>query len=153
MSETVDKRKEALQKREGVHKEMREYWLSNIKGFSKKLKDNSIQSIIPLEAELLSRREELVDEIARLGVSVHKDNIQLKLIKEERLKWQMEKQQFKITATERKIMIESDMAYHDALVELTKNHIEFLIDTKSTIDHFIWGIKNKIALFKEIGMD
>jgi len=95
----------------------------------------------------------LVDEIAKRGVSVQKDNIQLKFIKEERLKWQIEKQQFKITSAERKIFIEADMAYHDALVELTKILIDFLIDTKATVDHFIWGIKNKIALFKEIGLD
>jgi len=148
-----DPRKEALKKRETTHKEMRGYWMSIVKDFSSMLRNDKVTSIIPLEAELLSRREELVDEIARLGVSVQKDNIQLKQIKEERLKWQIEKQQFKITATERKVFIEADMAYHDALVELTKNHIEFLIDTKSTVDHFIWGIKNKIALFKEIGMD
>ena len=116
LDETIDPRKVALLKREKTHKSMREYWVKIVNVFSSKLRDNNVQTIIPLEAELLSRREELVDEIARLGVSVQKDNIQLKQIKEERLKWQMEKQQFKITATERKIFIEADMSYHDALV-------------------------------------
>jgi len=148
-----DKREEAFLKRKNSHEKIRKYWKNIIKDFSNKLKNDNIKLVIVLEAELLSRREELVESIAIYGVSLQKDMIQLKDIKEERLKWQIEKQQFKLTATERKVFIEADMSYHDALVELTKNHINYLIDIKATIDHFIWGVKNKIALFNEIGIN
>lgn len=114
---------------------------------------DELKNAMQLEAESISYRQILNDEIARYTYRIYKDVPKLKQMTKARFEYYATKYQIKTNGSEKGKLIESDLAWQKAKLELYENHIQFLSESRKSVDHVIWSVKNKIQIHNITGLD
>lgn len=140
-----DKLMEELKKRE-------DYWNNTIKELSNKLKLEA-KYVVDLQADSISQRQILSDEIKYMTYELFKFLPIIKNIRKAKLEFYLIKYQIKLQGSDRLKMIESDLSYYDQRKDIYDNHIDFLKESLKNIDQINYGIKNKISLYELTGLD
>jgi hypothetical protein len=143
--ETKDER---LQKIEDELREERSNWNRDISRMANDIKGELTKAMY-LQAESTSKRQEINELIANYSYDINKLLISIKKTKKKVWEYYVTKYQVggKTSSTEKKMLMESDMCYAEAQLELYKNQIDFFTESRKTVDHIIWSVKNKIQLY------
>jgi hypothetical protein len=130
----------------------RNFWNSVIQKMTTHIQDELSKSLI-LECEAISRRQEITEEIAASSFSLYQEHAKIKVLNKEKMEYYLTKYQIKINAGQTKMMIEADLAWVEMKANILDNHIQFLLESRKTIDHLIWSVKNKIQLYNITGIE
>lgn len=132
-------------------KKIEDVYSKTIRDLSYRLKCSADETI-ELQAEVISQRQLLVDEMSMTSYSINKILPKHKQLKKKRFEYYtLEYQIKKMTGPEKIKLIEADLAYHDQLIELYSNHIEYLKESIKNLDNINYAIKNKIELYNLMG--
>jgi uncharacterized protein YqgV (UPF0045/DUF77 family) len=126
------------------HKKVRESWTRKLKTSAQAM--HKIQDIAEVQIDLLSYRAQLVESNHELLAKISKFNKELKKQKADKLRHYSTKVQFKYQMGEKTTLFEGDTADLLEIIEVLNNQIKFHDQTVQTIDHFLYGIKSRIAL-------
>ena len=112
-----------------------------------------LKKSIDLSAEATAQRQLLLDERTNWYYKMYKDLPKLKQMRKKHFEWYSTKYPIKINSTEKKKLIEADLAYQDAKMDYLQNYINFLTDSIKTVDHVIYSVKTKVDLYNATGLD
>jgi len=132
--------------------ESEKYWNNTIENLSGKLVC-SAKDVIPLQAEIISVRQELSEQIKRMSYEIFKIVSKIKVLRKQSFEWYSTKYQIVITGTEKAKLIEWDLHHSDHQKSILDNHVEFLRDTLKNIDNLNYAVKNKITLYQLTDLD
>jgi hypothetical protein len=128
--------------------ESEKYWNSTIEGLTKKM-SCSAKEVVPLQAEIISLRQQVSEQIKNMSYQIYKMMPKIKSFKKQRFEYYVGTQAPYITnASERMKIIEWDLADHDYKKDILDNHVEFLRETLKNMDNLNFAIKNKIILYQ-----
>lgn len=144
--ENSNKKSEVIEKIENELSKERTYWNKAISDMAVKIKDE-LRFAMHLEAEAVSRRQELTELIGNYSYEINKNMPLIKSKKKKLFEYYATKYQIKTNGTEKNKLIDADMSYAEAKIDAYKNHIDFLTDSRKSIDHIIYSVKNKIELY------
>ena len=132
--------------------ETEKYWNKTIDIVSQKLL-KPVQEVIQLQAEVLSLRQILSEEIKDISYQIYKFKQKMKEYEKERLEYYLLGYQVKTSGGEKAKLIESDLALYQYRLDLFDVHVNFLRETQKNIDYVNYGIKNKITLLELTDME
>lgn len=153
--EKKEKDKQRAQILENLEKELeeeRKQWNQMINDLSVRIKDE-LKKVLQLEAESVSKRQELTELIANYSYEMNRLLPTIKKKKKDLFEYYASKYQLKTNTSEKNKLIDADMAYVEAKLESYDNHITFLVESRKSMDHIIWSVKNKIELYKITEME
>lgn len=110
-----------------------------------------LKETVQLEADAMSYRQIIIDEKTNYLYKIYKDMPKIKQLRKTQFEYYALKYQIKTNGTERTKLIDADLSYYDAKIEILENHINFLTESLKSVDHVLWGIKNKIAIHNLLG--
>jgi len=148
MSENIKDVKKALaiEKLENELSEERTEWNKILTLLAKGINDE-LRKTMQVDAEAVSRRQEITELIAVYSYEINKMMPEIKNKKKELFEFYATRYQIKTNGSEKNKLVDADMGYAESKVVAYENHIEFLIESRKTVDHVIWSIKNKIELY------
>jgi len=123
------------------------YWNSTINELSKKL-NCSAKDVTPLQAEVISSRQELVEEIKSVSYELYKYMPKIKALKKQRFEFYHTKYPIATNGSEKMKLIEWDLANYEHKKDIFDVHIEFLRESMKDIDNMGYAIKNKVLLYQ-----
>jgi len=124
--------------------EEREGWTGKIRGLSVRM--NNIREIADVQVELFSERQRLLEYTYQLGAILTKLNKKFRKDKSDRMRHYSEQTQIRYGANEKTPLIDGDLTEIKSRVEVVDNQISFLNETVKTIDHMLYGIRQRIIL-------
>lgn len=113
--------------------------------------NTDIRNIGDLQAEVISLRQILLDEMMDIYYTISKLIPKNKIMKKKRLEfYMMEYPIKKLNSSEKIQLIEADMAYHDQLLLCNNEYIEYLKETIRNVDNLNYSIKNRVDIINII---
>jgi hypothetical protein len=132
--------------------EKRNKWNKIITSLAARIKDE-IQKSIQLESEAISYRQLITEEIAKYTYRIYRDVPKFKQLNKSMFEFYMTRYQFKTNSTEKGKLIDADLAWQKAKLQIYENYIEFLGESRKSVDHIIWSVKNKINIHNITGLE
>lgn len=142
--ENIDQKNEDLKK---SLEESEKYWSKTVSDLASKLTCTA-NEVIQLQAEVISLRQVLVEEIKNVSYQIFKFLPKIKIFKKERFEYYSLDYKLKTTGSEKIRLIEADLSVYEYRVNILDNHIEFLRETLKNMDNINFAIKNKITLYQ-----
>ena len=130
----------------------RAYWRSKVAEFSKRLKED-IKEVIDLQADVINHRQELVEEMTDFSFDIYRDLPMMKQMQKERFEFYSLKYQVKTNVGEKTKLIEADLRFMQAKIDLYEAYIHYLKDTMKNFYDFHYSIKNKVAILNILGLE
>jgi len=128
-------------------------WNSRIKKIAHDMRGN-IKTIPDLEADIISFKQDVVDEIRAYSLVLHKNNITLKELRKQRFEFYSTTYQIAIkNDATKKGLIEADIAKIQYKNDLLDAHTDFLRETANDLESFKYSVKNRLELLKILGLD
>lgn len=146
-SEKDIKKAKVVEQLEQELSEERTEWNQIIGQMAGRIKEE-IRFALQLESEALSRRQELTEIIGIYSYKINKLTPEMKNMKKKLFEHYATKYQIKTNGSEKNKLIDADMSYAEAKIQAYENHIEFLIESRKSVDHIVWSVKNKIKLYE-----
>jgi hypothetical protein len=115
--------------------------------------NTELKQSLSLEAEAISYRQELTHEIANYSFNLTNDVAKLKKLKKTRFEYYATKYQIKTNGSEKNKLVDADVAFYQEKIDVLDNYLQFLIETKKSMDHVVWSVKNKIQLYNLTEME
>ena len=143
---------EELDKIEDMIREQRERWNKVIDNLSARLNEELKESI-DLTAAANALRQKIMSEISTYTMKIIRLVYKLRIIKKAKFEYYATKYQIKVNTTEKNLLIDADTSTHQAKIDMMDNHINFLRECGKAVDHVIWGVKNKVEMYKITGLD
>ena len=122
----------------------RSEWKEKIQVISLNLK--SIKTVGEAQVDLFSTRQTLLEYSFKLAQIVSKLNSKLRKENSRLLKDYSERSDVRYQANEKKTLIEGDLSDITEKIELVEGHRRFIDQTVQTVDHMLYGIRQRIAL-------
>ena len=119
-------------------------WKEKIQVISLNLK--SIKTVGEAQVDLFSTRQTLLEYSFKLAQIVSKLNSKLRKENSRLLKDYSERSDVRYQANEKKTLIEGDLSDITEKIELVEGHRRFIDQTVQTVDHMLYGIRQRIAL-------
>lgn len=132
--------------------EKREKWNKRIINLSERI-NGDIKDCILVEAEALSFRQIINEDIHQYTYKLIKLNSKMKAFEKNKFEFYATKYKLKTNSGEKTKLISADLAWYSAKMDLIDSCVTFLQETRKTVDHVIWSIKNKIEIFNITGLD
>lgn len=157
MSEAQERQEEKRINLDDIRKRMSDsekQWSETIRQIAKKLEGmgvSSFKDIPSLQAEAISSRQLIFDEISIYVAKIYKEKQQLKKLEKVRFEFYASSYPIKTSGQEKLKLINSDLADRQYLVDLYDTHVEHLRETASNLKDIGYGIKNKLAAYGAIG--
>lgn len=122
----------------------RSEWKESINEISSNMKN--IQTLAKAQIDLFSQRQVLLEHSFKLASIVTKLNSKYSFEKSKRMKYYSEKSDIRYGSNEKTVLIEGDLADISERMELVEGHRKFIDQTVQTIDHMLYGVKQRISL-------
>jgi len=126
-------------------------WNGIVQHLATQLKDQDVKNILDVQAESISQRQNITDEIHEYAVRIYKYSQPMK--KNWKLQWEFYATEYtpKTNGGEKMKLIEADLADHQFLIDLFDTHVQFLRETSKNLDAIYYGVKTKGDLYNIIG--
>jgi hypothetical protein len=124
----------------------REDWKNKIANLSHRMRD--IKGIASVQVDLYSERQILIEYQHNLGQVLGRILSKQKKHRKASLKKYSENNDIKYGANEKTVLIEGDLSDIAQRIEMIENHRKYVDQTVQTVDHMLYGIKNRIELEK-----
>lgn len=122
----------------------RSEWKEKIQVISLSLK--SIRTVAEAQVELFSNRQILLEYSFKLAQIVSKLASKERQARASKLKEYSTNSDVRYGANETKVLIESDVSEILEKIQLVEGHRKFIDQTIQTVDHMLYGIRQRIAL-------
>jgi hypothetical protein len=119
-------------------------WREKIQVISLNLKN--IRTVAEAQIELFSTRQILLEYNFKLAGIVAKLSSKEKQERAKKLREYQESKDVRYGANETKTMIEGDLVEITQKMEMVEGHRKFIDQTIQTVDHMLYGIRQRIAL-------
>jgi hypothetical protein len=119
-------------------------WKEKIQILALEMKD--IKTLAKAQVDLFSQRQVLLEYSYKLASIVSKLNSKYRTEKSRKLKDYSEKSDIRYGANEKNVLIEGDISEITEKIELVEGHRKYIDQTVQTIDHMLYGIRQRIAL-------
>jgi hypothetical protein len=119
-------------------------WKEKIQILALEMKD--IKTLAKAQVDLFSQRQVLLEYSYKLASIVSKLNSKYRTEKSRKLKDYSEKSDVRYGANEKNVLIEGDISEITEKIELVEGHRKYIDQTVQTIDHMLYGIRQRIAL-------
>jgi hypothetical protein len=129
---------------EEIFEKEREKWSDKITELAIKMK--SIHSVAEVQIELFSCRQIVTERSHKVGQILSKLNSEYRSRKGERMVYYSTGVQNRYGTTEKTALIEADLKDLKYRVDLLDNHMSFLNETVKSMDHMLYGIRQRIDL-------
>jgi hypothetical protein len=134
-------------------KEGENYWNSTINSLTQKL-NCSVKDVVPLQAETISLRQQLTEQIKTISYELYKMMPRIKAFRKQRFEYYAGAQSpYATNSSERTKLVEWDLALFDLKKDILDIHIEFLRESLKNMDNINFAIKNKISLYQLTDME
>lgn len=124
--------------------EERSEWKEKIEVLALHMKD--IKTLAKAQVDLFSQRQVLLEYSYKLAGIVSKLNSKYRVEKSQKLKHYSENHDVRYGSNEKNVLIEGDLTQISEKIELVEGHRKFIDQTVQTIDHMLYGVKQRIAL-------
>jgi len=131
----------------------KELWNNTIHELAGRLKNKNPQELTDLQADTISHKQRLIDEMSEYAVKLAKDISSKKQLYKKHFEGYKTDYQIKTGVGELTKLIESDLAMHERKLNIYEAYILYLKDTGSNLEQINYGIKNKISLINYFGID
>lgn len=128
-------------------KESEDYWMKTIEKLTVKL-NCSAKDVIPLQAEAISLRQQVAENIKDMSYELFKLVSKIKVARKQLFEFYSTTYSLPTNATEKAKLIEWDLHKQDQQKNNLDNHIEFLRECLKDMDNINFAIKNKISLYQ-----
>jgi hypothetical protein len=122
----------------------RSEWKEKIQGISLHLK--SIKTVAEAQVDLFGSRQILLEYSFKLAAIVTKLNSKYSVEKSRKLKEYSEKSDIRYGSNEKTVLIEGELVEITEKINLVEGHRKFIDQTVQTVDHMLYGIRQRIAL-------
>lgn len=122
----------------------RNEWKEKISVLALYMKD--IKTLAKAQVDLFSQRQVLLEYGFKLATAVSKLNTKYRQNKAQRLKHYSENHDVRYGSNEKNVLIESDVSHILEKIELVEGHRKFIDQTIQTIDHMLYGVRQRISL-------
>lgn len=135
------------QKLEAFYTQKRESWTKCLMPLFNQLKDVP-QAVYEMQAEALSYRHSLNEEIAYFLQKLTSETSQMKQAKRDRFVYYATGFSLKTNTGEKSVLVDGDLAEIDRTIELMQLHIDFLRDCVKTVDNLQYAVRNRVMLME-----
>lgn len=153
MSENEKQENEKQANREFYEKKIKEskgQWQAIVDDLTSRLRDD-IKGVIDVQAEAISHRQSVVDEINIYSVKVWKLVQKIKVLSKGRFEFYATSYQVKTSGTEKLRLIEADLSEYQLFINIIDEYVSFLRDTSKNLDAINYSVKSKIELTNILG--
>jgi len=119
-------------------------WREKIQVISLSLKN--IRTVAEAQIELFSTRQILIEYSFKLASIISKLSSRERQERAKKLKEYQENKDVRYGSNETKTLIEGDLAEITQKIELVEGHRKFMDQTVQTVDHMLYGIKQRVSL-------
>ena len=127
-----------------IFEKERAEWSEKIQVVSLHLKD--IRTVAKAQVDLYSYRQNLLEYSFKLAGIISKLNSRYRREKSRKLREYSENTDVRYGANEKTVLIEGDLTTITEKVEIVEGHRKFLDQTVQTVDHMLYGVRQRIAL-------
>jgi hypothetical protein len=124
--------------------EERSEWTEKIRVYALHLKD--IKTVASAQVDLFGARQILLEYSFKLSQIYTKLNSKYKIDKSKKLIEISENSNYKYGSTEKNLLIDGSLTEISFKMEMVENHRKFIDQTIQTVDHMLYGIRQRIAL-------
>lgn len=122
----------------------RAQWKEKIQVISLHIKD--IKTVAEAQVDLFTTRQTLLDYSYKLAQVVSKLSTKERQMRAKKLKEYSEGKDIRYGANEKTTLIEGDLSELREKMELVEGHRKYIDQTVQTVDHMLYGIRQRIAL-------
>jgi hypothetical protein len=122
----------------------REEWTERIRELSVRMRN--IREIGEVQVELYSDRQRLLEKAYKMGQILSKLNSKYRAERKAKMMYYSEEHNVRYGSNEKTTLIEGDLNEIKRKIDVVDNQMSFLNETVKTIDHFLYGVKSRIAL-------
>jgi len=149
MSENED-----LDSRQKLQKKMLEsskQWIAIVNKLTGRLIHDNLMNIADIQAEAISQRQMVVEEIKNYSVKIHKLVQKMKVLTKDKFEFYATSYQVKTSGTEKLRLIEADLSDYQCFINELDEHVNFLRDTSKNLESINYSVKAKIELANILG--
>lgn len=125
-------------------------WKAIVDGLTLRLRGD-IKDVIDIQAEAISHRQSVIEEVKIYSVKIYKLVQKLKILSKQRFEFYATSYQVKTSGTEKLKLIEADLSEYQLFINELDEHVNFLRDTSKNLDQINYTVKNKIELTNILG--
>lgn len=112
-----------------------------------------VKLLVNVQADIASYKQMILDDIRKYSLVMYKDMPGLKAMKKSRYEFYSTKYQINVkSGTDKKGLIEADIAKIQYKVDLLETHIDFLRESGSNLESLGYSVKNRIQLLEILGL-
>jgi hypothetical protein len=119
-------------------------WTERIRELSIRMRN--IREIGEVQVELYSDRQKLLEYAYKLGQILSKLNSKYRADRKAKMMYYSEEHNVRYGSNEKTTLIEGDLNEIKRKIDLIDNQMSFFNETVKTVDHFLYGVKSRIAL-------
>lgn len=127
-----------------IFEEERSQWKERIQIIAIEIKD--IKTVAKAQVELFSQRQILLEYSYKLASIISKLGSKHRTERSSRLRHYSENNDVRYAPTEKNVLIEGDLSQINEKIELVEGHRKFIDQTIQTVDHMLYGIRQRIQL-------
>ena len=127
-----------------IFEKERAQWKENSQVISLHIK--SIQTVAEAQVDLFSTRQTLLEYSYNLAQIISKLSTKERKERAKKLKEYTESKDIRYGSNEKTALIEGDLAELRERMELVEGHRKYIDQTIQTVDHMLYGIRQRIAL-------
>lgn len=128
-------------------------WNGTIHSLSNKLNNCDPKKLIDIQAEIISQKQNITDEVRIYVVKVAKDLSKKKALFKPHYEFYKNKYPIKQSTGETAKLIESDLYLHERKLDVYAAYIEFLKESLKNLESLNFGVKNRIELINQYGVE
>jgi hypothetical protein len=119
-------------------------WREKIQVISIQMKD--IKTLAKAQVDLFSQRQVLLEYSYKLASIISKLNSKSRVERSKKLKDYSERSDVRYGANEKTVLIEGELTEISEKIELVESHRKFIDQTVQTVDHMLYGVRQRISL-------
>lgn len=144
--ENKEEKEDVVAEMERRFTQEREDWRNKVANLAHKMRE--VKGISEVQVNLYSERQLLIEYQHNLGQVLSRVLTKQKKLRKASLKKYSENNDVKYGANEKTVLIEGDLSDVAQRVEIIENHRKYIDQTVQTVDHMLYGIRNRIELEK-----
>ncbi|SRR6266403_1965584 len=125
--------------------QQRQKWSNEIHPLFDALRSSDAKMFLDIQANSLSLRQKLTEEITNYLSKISKDKTKLNKCLADRTEYYMHGFGMKTTDRQQREMINRDLAQTQRSMEMLELHVEFLRETRVACDNIGYAVKNKLG--------
>ena len=119
-------------------------WKEKIQVIAIQMKD--IKTLATAQVDLFSQRQILLEYSYKLAAIISKLNSKYAVEKSKKLVQYSEKSDIRYGSNEKTVLVEGDLTSITEKIDLVENHRKFIDQTVQTVDHMLYGVRQRISL-------